>query len=226
MSTLIVVAHPDDEALGAGAMAADLAARGESVRTCILSGDVGARAHRPALDRLRANMLSAHRVLGLPDPIVGDFPNIEFNTVPHLALVQFIEAAMVETGATALFTHPPRDLNNDHLHVSLACQAAARLFQRRASVAPLQRLAFVETLSSTDWAFPDGSGGFQPNAFFEITEEALEKKIAALEAYEGVMRPSPHPRRAEVIRALASYRGGQAGVHYAEAYQVVFERLH
>lgn len=224
-SVLIVVAHPDDEALGCGAMMTGLAARGIEVRTCILSGRVSARQHRPADPDLDHDTNEAHRILGLKPPILGDFPNIAFNTVPHLELVQFIEAAMLEVQADTIFTHHPADLNNDHVQTSQACQAAARLFQRRADYPPLRALYFMEVLSATDWAFPSGMNAFRADTFFEIGEEWLAQKLEALRAYRGVMRDFPHPRSAEIVRALAAFRGGQSGLRYAEAFQTAFRVL-
>jgi LmbE family N-acetylglucosaminyl deacetylase len=85
-------------------------------------------------------------------------------------------------------------------------------------------LYFYEILSSTDWAFPTGAAAFQPTAFFPIGD-TLETKLSALAAYQGVMRDFPHPRSAEVVRGLAALRGGQAGLRYAEAFQVAFHLL-
>lgn len=101
--------------------------------------------------------------------------------------------------------------------------AAARLFQRKAGLKPLNSLHLMETLSATDWRFPAIGDGFQPNCFIEV-EDYLEQKIKALDCYSQVMRDFPHPRSAEIIRGLAAYRGGQAGQRYAEAFQTVFSR--
>jgi LmbE family N-acetylglucosaminyl deacetylase len=218
VNALIVVAHPDDEVLGCGATAAAMAAAGHGVRACILVGAASARAGRPGTNELRDDTLRAQEVLGLGAPILGDFPNIRLNTVPHLELVQFIESAMVEAGAATLFTHHPRDLNDDHGHVARACQAAARLAQRRADVAPLAQLLLMETQSSTEWSFPDGRAAFDPDTFAPAAPELVEKKIEALACYRGVMRPAPHPRSAELVRALAALRGSQCGARYAEAF--------
>ena len=51
--------------------------------------------------------------------------------------------------------------------------------------------------------------------------QADDAKIKALSMYRGVMRPYPHPRSAEYITGLAAVRGGQWGVNYAEAFEVV-----
>jgi LmbE family N-acetylglucosaminyl deacetylase len=224
MSVLIVVAHPDDEVLGCGATGAAIAAAGISVRACILCAQVQVRGARPADNELRADTEKAQQILGFGAPILGDFPNIRLNTVPHLELVQFVEKAILETGATTVFTHHPGDLNDDHVHVARACLPAARLFQRRTSLPALKRLLYMEILSSTDWSFPGGTAQFQADTFVE-SGAYLDRKCEALRAYRGVMRDFPHPRSDEVLRGLAAYRGGQSGLRYAEAFQTAFSAV-
>jgi len=224
MSYLIVVAHPDDEVLGAGATMYKLINEGYEVNVCILSGEVNARNLRPTTKELNEDVNSSLGILGVNKIVKGDFPNIAFNTVPHLKLVQFIEQAIIETEAEVVITHHPSDLNNDHLHTSLACQAAARLFQRRSDVAPLKELLFMEIPSSTEWGFNKSMNQFSPNTFIEVGEESVDKKLEALAEYRGVMRDYPHPRSNEAIKGWAAYRGGQAGMFYAEAFECVFRR--
>ncbi|STO32260.1 Uncharacterized proteins, LmbE homologs [Fusobacterium necrogenes] len=224
MSYLIVCAHPDDEVLGAGATMYKLASEGKEVNVCILSGNVMARKFRPSDEELEQDTNTSMRILNVNKFICGEFPNIQLNIIPHLELVQFIEKVIIETKADVIITHHPSDLNNDHLHTSLACQAAVRLFQRRNDVAPIKEFLFMEVPSATEWTLNNGMNKFNPNLFVEIGKEALEKKIEALNSYRGVMRDYPHPRSNEFIAGLAGYRGGQAGLYYAEAFESVFRR--
>lgn len=224
MSYLIVIAHPDDEVLGAGATMYKLAKEGHSVNVCILSGDVNARKNKPSNDDLNEDIRKSMNLLNVEKVITGNFTNIEFNLVPHIKLVQFIEQTIIDTNADVIFTHHPADLNNDHLQTSLACQAAARLFQRRSDVKPLKELLFMEVLSSTDWGVNKAMNPFSPNTFIEVGEEGVNKKIEALSQYRGVMRDYPHSRSDESIKGLAAYRGGQSGMNYAEAFESVFRR--
>lgn len=224
MAYLIVAAHPDDEVLGAGATMYKLAQRGEEVNVCIMCGQAMARAHRPTDNELAEDTSSSMSILGVKRVFLGNFPNIQFNSVPHLELVQFIEKAIVECGADVLITHHPADLNNDHLHTSLACQAAARLFQRRSDVKPLRELLFMEVPSATEWGLNTAMGKFEPDTFFEVGKEAVDKKIEALSQYRGVMRDYPHPRSREALEGLAAFRGGQSGCRYAESFECAFRR--
>ncbi len=224
MNYLLVVAHPDDEILGAGATVKKLADSGNTVDVCIMSGAAQARAHRPEDAELDRDMRAAVAKLGIRELYVGDFPNIKMNTVPHLELVQFIESAILKFSPDVLITHHPSDTNNDHTHTSLAAQAAVRLFQRRDDVKPVSELWYMEVLSSTEWSLNSAVNRFTPNLFIEVGKERIEQKIKALSAYRGVMRDYPHPRSSEAIVGLAAYRGAQAGESYAEAFECVFRR--
>lgn len=220
---LIIVAHPDDEILGFGATGAMLVEKGEIVQPVILCGHVDQRTLRPSNQELYNDMVSANHELGFLTPILGNFPNIRMNTVDHIEIVQFIEKQIENFQPTRIFTHHPRDLNDDHTQISKACMVATRLFQRRADIKPIESLSLIEIPSSTDWAFDAVVAPFIANNFVEVGEDLIEKKIKALSFYKGVMRPYPHPRSEEVIKGLAAYRGGQSGCNYAEAFQTIFK---
>lgn len=224
MKYLFVVAHPDDEALGAGGTISKLS-KEHTVDVCIMSSEAKARAFRPEDNELDHDMHESCAILGINRIYEGAFPNIEMNTVPHLKLVQFIEKAIMGSQAEIIVTHHPSDTNNDHMHTSLACQAAMRLFQRRTDVPPIKELWFMEVLSSTEWAVNTAMNRFTPNTFIEIGRDGLDTKLKALAAYRGVMRDYPHPRSKEALEGLAAYRGAQSGCVYAEAFECVFRRI-
>ena len=225
MNYLFVVAHPDDEVLGAGATIKKLAKEGHNIEVCIMSVEVKVRTYRPKDNELEDDTYSALSLLGVEKFYKGNFPNIQFNTVPHLHLVQFIEKAIIESGADVIVTHHPSDTNNDHMHTSLACQAAIRLFQRRPDLKPLTEFWYMEVLSSTEWSVNSSMNKFCPNLFVEIGRNGLDDKLNALKTYRGVMRPYPHPRSEEALIGLAAFRGAQSGYCYAEAFECVLRRM-
>ena len=223
MNYLVVVAHPDDEVLGAGATIRKLSSEGHKVAVAIMVTQAAARANLSAT--LSEDQDQAMKLMGVEKVYGADFPNIKMNTVPHLELVQFVERCIEDFGAEAIITHHPSDTNNDHVQTSYAVQAASRLFQRRPSVPSLKLLLYMEVLSSTEWSFDSSANRFAPNFFVEIGKEGVQTKLAALKSYVGVMRPYPHPRSDEALEGLAAYRGAQAGCYYAEAFECVYGRL-
>ena len=99
MSCLIVVAHPDDEVLGAGGTIYTMTKNREIVDVCILSGRAEARTNRPSDNELVEDTDKCLALLGVHKKYLGNFPNIKLNTVPHLELVQFIERTIIDSGA-------------------------------------------------------------------------------------------------------------------------------
>lgn len=222
MNYLIVVAHPDDEVLGAGATINKLIKEGNNVAVVTMANHAAARAN--ISDTLAIDQAKAMKILGVENVYAADFPNIKMNTVPHLELVQFVEKCIIDFNADAIITHHPSDTNNDHVQTSYAVQAACRLFQRRENFPALKKLLYMEVLSSTEWSLDSSANRFTPNYFVEIEKNGVNVKLEALSAYKGVMRPYPHPRSTEAIEGLAAYRGAQSGCNYAEAFECVFRR--
>lgn len=223
MRYLVVVAHPDDEVLGVGGTIYKLVNQGHEVAVATMSNSAAAR--KDISDTLEEDQSKAMRILGVKDRFYADFPNIKMNTVGHLDLVQFIEKCIMGFKADAIITHHPTDTNNDHVVTSYAVQAACRLHLRREGVPELKELLYMEVASSTEWSLDSSSTRFTPNHFVEIGEIGVNKKLEALKQYKGVMRPYPHPRSEEAIRALATYRGAQAGCFYCEAFESVYRRV-
>ena len=96
MKYLFVVAHPDDEVLGAGGMIYNLVKNNHKVKVCFMCSDAEARKTNDKIKTIRDQAINSLKVLGLSkdDLIFGTFPNIKMNTVPHLDIVKFIEGAL------------------------------------------------------------------------------------------------------------------------------------
>ena len=136
-------------------------------------------------------------------------------------IVKFIENGIDKYNPTTILTHHMSDINDDHVITSKACLAASRFYQRRNIKNNLKNLLTMEILSSTDWSF-QSSDPYQPNTYCSLRKEDLDKKIDALEAYQDILRPDPHPRSINNIKSLASIRGSEYGCKYAESYQSLF----
>jgi LmbE family N-acetylglucosaminyl deacetylase len=222
MNVLCVVAHPDDELFACGATLRRLRNEGHNIYTCVLCGPADARYNRPELERLRHVSAAASEIIGVNESVQYDFKNIQFNVVPHLEMVRAIEGTIVRFRPDWIFTHHGSDLNVDHRVCYETTMSAVMLPQRMSSDLPptqIKRVYLCEVLSSTDWA-PPTEPAFRPNSFFDV-RDTFEAKIAALEAFEGALKPFPHSRSRENVRHLAHLRGAQVGIELAEAFMIV-----
>lgn len=223
MTYLFVVAHPDDEVLGAGALIHKLHRNGDKVIVCVLN-IVDTTRYLDEPSRLREDLIVSESIIGA-ETVFSNFEDSEFHNASHRKMVQQIEAVIAAEKPDFIFTHHPADVNSDHYWCFQSVQEAARYGQRaRYDAVPIKGLYLMEVQSSTDWGINAAYRSFQPNTFVDVQEQDIKAKINALAVYEGALRPFPHPRSPEAIRALAVIRGSQAGYTAAEAFQCVFRR--
>ncbi|WP_428623811.1 PIG-L deacetylase family protein [Sedimenticola sp.] len=119
-----------------------------------------------------------------------------------------------------LFLPYREDVPSDHAVVFDAASVCCKSFR-----CPCVKNVYAyETLSETDFGIKPSGDCFKPNLFVDGTGW-LEKNIEAMGIYQGEMREFLFPRSEVSIRALASLRGGQAGVEAAESFMVLKEIL-
>ena len=115
-----------------------------------------------------------------------------------------------------VFTHSEGDSNNDHRITHRSTIMATRPCGEYV----VNRLFCYEVLSSSEWSY---TSSFLPNYFVSLTEKQLFAKWDALNCYVTEMRDYPFPRSWLGVKSLAMTRGTQAGVGFAEAFQLIRE---
>ncbi len=106
MNYLFVVAHPDDEVLGAGATIHRLIREGHNVSVCMLSSQCNTRYD----ESLVVSMKDSHAILGIEKAYVGKFKCLCFKDKSHQEMVQFIENAIVDSNADVIFSRIIRQI--------------------------------------------------------------------------------------------------------------------
>lgn len=219
---LVVAAHPDDEVLGAGATLARHAAAGEPVTVLILGEGITSRyadresAPAAEVKALQERARRAGAALGVRDVRFESLPDNRFDAVDLLDVVKLVERAVADVRPSTIYTHHPGDLNVDHQIAFRAVLTATR----PAPGTPVAEVLAFEIPSSTDWAFGRTGPAFAPSLFVDVSA-TLAAKLTALGHYGDEMRPAPHARSLEAVRAAAVRWGATAGRAAAEAFEVI-----
>lgn len=206
MQVLLLLAHADDETLGAGGTVQKLIAKGHSVQLLIVSdGIVGMREdnsdNRDALGR-------ACELLGINDVSCLNFKDQQFEQYPIAEIANAVSKKMVSPNL--IITHAGTDLNQDHRIVHEVAKIVGRPRRRQISILGCE-IPFVSAWNHQ---------AFLPQFFVDITEQ-LDRKIEAFSCYSNEVRTFPDPYSSEGLRTLAKFRGMESGYLAAEAFQVI-----
>lgn len=194
MNVLAIGAHPDDIELGCGATLLAHRQAGHAVTMLVMTAGRGASEQqvRPSEQEDAAALLQARLLWGGFDDC--------YIPVGERA-IRVIEDAIVATRAEIIYTHGAADSHQDHRAVAAATAAAAR---------KTQRVLYYESPTSL---------GFSPTHFVDAGQ-FVEAKLGLIRAHlSQVMKNGPVDP--EAVEAQARFRGFQARIRYAEAFEAV-----
>lgn len=219
---LCVAAHADDEALGCGGTLARHCDNGDEVTVLFVADGVGARVapteqSNGAIKNRKSQAQVALNCLGVQLFHYLDFPDNQLDQLPLLSIIQAIESVMQQVAPNIIYTHHVGDLNVDHQLTAKAVLTAARPLPNSS----VKRILGFEVMSSTGWSDPVRDA-FMPQVYVDI-KDYMERKMAALDAYQPEMREFPHARSVEAIVALTRFRGAMVGREHAEAFTLMRE---
>ena len=220
---LVIAAHPDDELLGCGGSIAKYLNNGVLVKVLFLGEGSTCRYDDPSCKEAVAAIaernlwaVEALGVIGVTDFEFYNLPCGRFDQTPIIVINKIIESVIRQFSPDTVFTHSAGDSNNDHRIAHRATIMATRPCGENV----VNRLFCYEVLSSSEWSY---TSSFLPNYFISLTESQLLAKWSALECYATEMRDYPFPRSWVGVKNLAEKRGMQAGIEFAEAFQLVRE---
>lgn len=215
---LVIAAHPDDEILGPGATIARHAARGDECTIAIVADSGSTRYDEEVIASVRDSAHRAAGKLGVSDVRFGGMPDQALDTLPIISITQWIEKIAADVRPEWVYLHHRGDINRDHQLIAEAGLTALRPY----SASFVERILAFETPSATEWGGPYVETSFVPNVFVDVADH-LDSKLRAIAEYETELRPFPHPRSVEALRARASHWGSVIGASAAEPFALVRE---
>ena len=212
----VVVAHPDDEALGmAGTIIKHVNSK-DSVFVIILSKGEDSKKNQKDKNKNRVkNAEKWCKFVGANLFSFYDFPDQRLDEVPELDIVKCLENDFKKIKPDIVYIHHLGDINKDHT-VSAKCSLVA--LRPMGSKTP--EIRSFETPSSTDQAPYVNDFLFLPNLYISI-DKYWHLKEESLNIYKKELNDAPHPRSIEAIKALAIKRGAESGFIMAEAFCII-----
>jgi LmbE family N-acetylglucosaminyl deacetylase len=214
--TLVIAPHPDDEVLGAGGTIARLAAQGNEVYVAVVTWGNPPAFSAEKMGQVKSEAEKAHRILGVKETFWLGFPAAALSETAHSALNAGLFNLVQSLSPQTLLLPFIGDMHLDHQLTFTSSLVSARPHQQNF---PKLLLAY-ETLSETNWNAPYLTPSFVPNVFIDIADH-LEVKMEAMQAFKSQLRPPPHERSLETLRALATLRGATVMTTAAEAFVLV-----
>lgn len=220
---LVVAAHPDDELLGVGGTIRRLANEGKICRAVIMAegltsrNDIRSETDEKELLELQSDSRAAAMEVGYESIDFCGLPDNRLDTEDMLDIIKTLTKYIEMYKPDTIFTHHRGDLNIDHRRT---CESVLTCC-RPVGDYTVQRIYAFETPSSTEWNY-NYADPFRPNVYFNVSE-TIEAKIRGMACYRSESRKFPHPRSTEALRALAQYRGSNAGFPAAEAFMLLRE---
>jgi len=197
---LILSPHTDDGELGCGGSIARFVEEGKDVYYLAFSSCEKSVPDDYPCDILKTEVKKASKILGINEPILLDFEVRMFPQKRQQILDSMINIRN-EIKPEIVFTPSSFDTHQDHKTVY---EETLRAFKRSTILGYEQ---------------PWNNLTFHTNAFFQLEERHLKKKITALQCYE--TQKDRTYLNEDFIRGLAVTRGTQIEERFAESFEVI-----
>ena len=220
MKCLIVSPHPDDEVLGVGGTMFRRKNEGHALGWLSVTAiDARGGWSDEKISVRKREVQKITQLYSFTEVFELGIPTTQLAVVPMKELVGAISKVFELFQPNEVFVPHWGVVHSDHLAVFKAVASSSKWFRNPS----INRILAYETPSETDFGL-NPNESFSPNVFIDISPY-LNQKIDAMQIYESELGQHPFPRSEESIRALATIRGASSGFEFAEAFQLLRERM-
>ena len=209
--------HPDDETLGCGGTILKHKAQGDKIHWVIITNINDSSIWGEERIKLRQKEIGKVAGIFCFDSVTKlEFDTTRLDTIPLNMITERISDCLKIIMPERIYLHNRSDVHSDHKVSFNAIISASKSFNHPY----IKQVLMYETISETEFAPALQENAFVPNHFVDITDY-LTKKIEIMKAYKSEIKEHPFPRSERNINALATFRGAQCGVEYAEAFMIL-----
>lgn len=219
---LVVAVHADDETLGCGGTLLKHKAQGDEIYWLLLTGPTKNHPRGFSDERIqhRAELVQhVKEAYGFDGLDYLEFPTQLLHTLDLRDIIKKISEVFKRIQPNIIYTMFANDVHSDHRVAFDAVYSCTKSFRYPF----LEKLYMMEALSETEFALSVPAKTFIPNVYVDITDY-VEKKLEIMQLYPKEVMAEPFPRSLSSIKAQARVRGSRAGVMYAEAFMLLYER--
>jgi LmbE family N-acetylglucosaminyl deacetylase len=218
---LVVSVHPDDETLGCGGTLLKHNEKGDNIFWLILTranDKITSIANIVDLQKQYVNKVAA--TYNFQEFKQLSFLTTELDRYPLGGIIIEISKYIDQIKPSVIYFNHYNDVHSDHRVAFDAIYSCTKSFRYPF----ITKILMYETLSETEFAPALPCASFIPNVYVDITDY-LDQKIEIMKLYETELMEEPYPRSISSIEALARFRGSRAGVKYAEAFMLLYEKI-
>ena len=216
---LVVAVHPDDETLGCGGTLLKHKSNNDEIHWLIVTDIKELEGFDQSTIEKRKNEIDkVKRLFNFNSVSKLGLSTTKIDEYSMSSLIEKISSVINKVKPHIIYLPFKGDIHSDHKHVFNAAYSCTKSFRY-----PFIKIIYMmETLSETEFSLSTKDESFIPNVFVDISDY-MDKKIEAMEIYEGEMGSHPFPRSERNIKALATHRGATVGCEYAESFMLIKE---
>lgn len=219
---LVVAVHGDDETLGCGGTLLKHKAQGDEIHWLLLTGPTENHPFnfsKDVIEKRNETIEKVGKMYGFDSVNYLALPTIFVHAVEFGEIVHKVSSVITKIQPNIIYLMSNNDVHSDHRVTFDAVYSCTKSFRYPF----IERIYMMETLSETEFAPAVAAKSFVPNVYVDITDY-IDKKLEIMSMYDTEVMEEPYPRSLSSIKALARVRGSRAGVMYAEAFQLLYEK--
>lgn len=206
MKVLVIACHVDDEILGCGGAIQKHVEQDDIVQVLIVTEAPSPEWTLEYKDQKLVEQKQVDKFLGINKRFHLNFLALSLNNQDLGRFNYHIYKKIDDIKPDIIYTHYNYDLNKEHNLVSHATLVGTRI--------PNKSTVYMYETPSGRYSLKP----FKPNYYVELSNDHVNRKAQAFSLYKSEVKEAPHPRSLFALVNLASYRGEEVGLEYAEGF--------